>query len=407
MPKPRKAFVSLEDTPYYHCVSRCVRHAFLCGDDPLSGRSYEHRRQWILDKLGELTQCFAIDCAGYALLSNHYHLVLYVDRDTALHWNTKEVIERWQRLFKGPLLAEQFMTEQPLSRIELDLLNRLVEEWRNRLMDISRFMRCLNEFVARKANQEDQCTGRFWEGRFKSQALLDEKALAACLAYVDLNPIRAKMAETPETSQYTSAAERIASLNHDQEQATSNPEPNQPSHLLPFVGNPRNDMTKGLPFRLTDYLELLDWTGHVIHEDKRGHITKDLPPILERLQIDPKHWLFMTNHFENQFKGLVGAVYSLKQACQNLGYIRSPGVSACRALLTQQTSQSKLKYLETASAASFVHFTLGKLVNLSCNHPAYHVNRAYFFLLTHCLYRFLVSSHPLFLENISFLYFPV
>jgi hypothetical protein len=334
MPKPRKALISLEETSYYHCVSRCVRRAFLCGEDALTGQSYEHRREWILDRLIELTGCFAISCAGYALLSNHYHLVLFVDRETALHWSTNEVIERWRQLFKGSVLADRYLAGERFSRAEKAALDQLVEQWRDRLSDISWFMRCLNEFVARKANQEDQCTGRFWEGRFKSQALLDEKALAACLAYVDLNPVRAGMAQTPETSEYTSVAERITSAKVNSEKAEDQDTNTQPSCLLPFVGNPRQDMPKGLPFRLTDYLELVDWTGRVMREDKRGRISSDLPPILDRIQIDPKHWLYLTSHFESRFKGLVGAAYTLKQACQNLGFQRSPGMSACQQLLT-------------------------------------------------------------------------
>lgn len=144
-------------------------------------------------------------------------------------------------------------------------------------MDISWYMRCLNESIARQANEEDGCTGRFWEGRFKSQALLDEKALAACLAYVDLNPVRAGMAKTPEESDYTSVKERVAkALSNDRKVL-------QPKHLLPFVGNPRQQMPKGLPFRLKDYLELIDWTGRVLREDKRGAIPAHLPPLLERL----------------------------------------------------------------------------------------------------------------------------
>ena len=194
-------------------------------------------------------------------------------------------------------------------------------------MDISWFMRVVNESIARQANAEDNCTGRFWEGRFKSQALLDEAALAACLAYVDLNPVRAKLAKTPEASDHTSIQQRIAkaqaahSPNHPQQ---------QPTQLLPFAGNPRLDMPKGLLFRLTDYLELVDWTGRVIREDKRGAIDAGLPPILERLGIEPKHWLFLTQNFESRFKGLVGSAYRLKQACRALGYQRTPGLKSCK-----------------------------------------------------------------------------
>jgi len=194
MPKPRKALVSLEATPYYHCVSRCVRCAFLCGEDAHSRKSYEHRRQWIRDRIGELEAVFAVDVCAYAVMSNHYYVVLHVDRAQAQAWNATEVISRWQQLFPGHTLAEQFVEGRPLSRPDRQLVAALVDEWRNRLMDISWHMRCLNEFIARQADQEDQFTGRFWEGRFKSQALLDEKALAARLAYVDLNPVRASMA---------------------------------------------------------------------------------------------------------------------------------------------------------------------------------------------------------------------
>ena len=161
---------------------------------------------------------------------------------------------------------------------------------------------------------------------------LDEKALAACLAYVDLNPVRAGIAKTPEESDYTSIADRSVSI--QQNAHGGNKAPKQPDHLLSFVGNPRADTPKGLPFRLADYLELLDWSGRAVLENKRGAILQDQPPILERLQIDPKHWLYMTQHFESKFKGLVGAGYSLKAACQELGYRRTPNLTVCQQLLT-------------------------------------------------------------------------
>lgn len=330
MPKPRKTLISLEATPYYHCVSRCVRRAFLCGDDTQSGNSFEHRRGWIRDRLFQLADVFAIDVAAYAVMSNHYHLVVAVSKAEADAWTGDEVIARWHRLFAGNLLSHRYAAGEPLLVVERRALDALIALWRQRLTEISWFMRCLNEDIARKANSEDGCTGRFWEGRFKSQALLDEKALAACLAYVDLNPIRAAMADTPETSAFTSVQERCEAA----AQATAPNEPTQqPARLLPFVGNPRQDMPKGLPFRVTDYLDLVDWTGRAMREGKRGVIDSHLPPVLERLQIDPKHWLYMTEKFESQFKGLVGTAFRLKAVCQELGYRRTPNAGACRALL--------------------------------------------------------------------------
>lgn len=326
MPKPRKALVSLEATPYYHCVSRCVRRAFLCGDDAQSGNSYEHRRQWIRDRMRALADVFAIDLCAYAVMSNHYHVVLHVDRRVAEGWSDAEVICRWHELFTGHPMAQRYLAGDALLEVERKLVAELAALWRSRLTDISWYMRCLNEAIARQANEEDQCSGRFWEGRFKSQALLDEKALAACLAYVDLNPIRAGMAETPETSDHTSIQERIKAALAQSE--------GQPLHLLPFAGNPREEMPKGLPFRLENYLELVDWTGRILRDDKRGAIPSHLPPILERLNIDPRYWLHMTRNFESRFKGLVGAAYQLKAACQSLGYRRTPNLAACRELLT-------------------------------------------------------------------------
>jgi REP element-mobilizing transposase RayT len=330
MPKPRKALVLLEETPYYHCVSRCVRRAFLCGVDVLTGKSYEHRRQWIVDRMKLLADIFAIDICSYAVLQNHYHVILHVDTQLVAEWSEQEVIERWERLFSLPVIVQRYLAKEPITQAEHDAVSELLTKWRIRLHDISWFMRCLNEPIARQANKEDDCTGRYWEGRYKSQALLDEKALAACMAYVDLNPIRAGMAETPEQSEYTSIKERA----HRFKQNTCHSDkPDTPTGLLPFVGYPHQNMPKGLPFRLKDYLELIDWTGRVILENKQGYIPDHEPPILERLQVDPKHWLYMTQHFESRFKGLVGASHALKAVCRKLELRRTPNLGAVLQLL--------------------------------------------------------------------------
>jgi len=328
MPRPRKSLVSLNATPYYHCISRCVRRAFLCGEDCVSGKSFEHRRGWIEQRLLELADIFAIDIAAYAVMSNHYHVVLHIDRNKAQECSEREVIDRWHRLFNGSILSQRYTQGESLGKAERNALSEQVEEWRDRLMSISWFMRCTNESIAREANKEDDVTGRFWEGRFRSQALLDEKALAACMAYVDLNPIRARLAETPEASDYTSVKHRIKAALKARTTKTAI----TPTGLLPFAGYPRKDMPDGLPFKLTDYLELVEWTGRIIREDKRGAIPAGMPPLLERLAIDTRHWMYLSKHFESPFKDLVGSAHTVRKACEELGKHWTHGIKQCEIL---------------------------------------------------------------------------
>ena len=333
----RKTQISLIDTPYYHCISRCVRRAFLCGEDQLTGKSYEHRREWVEHKLLSLGQIFAIEVCAYAVMSNHFHLVLFVDVASALDWSEQEVAERWHRLFKGTLLTQQFVKDAGnLSEAEALTVRATLVEYRKRLMDISWFMRVLNEDIARQGNKEDKCTGRFWEGRFKSQALLDEAALMACMAYVDLNPIRAGIAKTPEQSNFTSIKRRIQQLLTSQKDSAQDNPVNinaQPSDLVPFVGNPTLDMPKGLPFVLADYIELVELTGRCLREDKLGHIHQRQLPILTRLGICPENWLEMSRRFTVVFHGAVGHEHLLSAYCEHLKLKRRSTLNSCERLL--------------------------------------------------------------------------
>ena len=299
MPKPRKELVSLEDTPYYHCTSRCVRKAFLCGTDE-QGQSYAHRRQWVEDKLLECASAFCIDIAAYAVMSNHYHVILHIDQDQALQLSTVEVITRWHQLFKGNFLSHRYLNDSDsLTDAEKRTLASLAEEWRERLMSISWFMKVVNESIAREANKEDQCTGHFWESRFHCDALPDEQALAACMAYVDLNPVRACMAKTPEASDHTSIKTRCTAASSA---TLPNSPDEQPATLMPFAGNPSHLSHTGLPFVLTDYLALVDLTGRRLRGDKRGFIEGDAQDILARLQIDAEGWLDLASNVEAHLK---------------------------------------------------------------------------------------------------------
>ena len=290
----RSRQISLQDTPYYHVVSRCVRRAFLCGQDAHSGHSYEHRRQWVVDRLGQLSRQFAIGVCAYAVMSNHYHLVLKVEFEAAARWSEREVAERWAALFQWPPLVRRWYQHESLIAPELEVVRGLIAEWRQRLHSISWFVRLLNESMARQANQEDGCKGHFWEGRFKSQALLTEPALLACMAYVDLNPLRAALVDRPEQSEYTSIKQRL-----DDEA----PEVSLPPLLLPFSSP---DQPEGLPFTFTDYLMLVDWTGRAIRTDKRGHIPEALAPILQRLGLDKDQWLRQVTLFRRRGIRVVG-----------------------------------------------------------------------------------------------------
>ena len=167
--------------------------------------------------------------------------------------------------------------------------------------------------------------------RFKSQALLDEKALAACMAYVDMNPIRARMAESPEQSDHTSIKQRIEQALKVQQPYQSE---QQPDTLFPFAGNPRKDMPDGIPFNLADYLELVDWSGRIMREDKKGYIPDHLPTILQHLDMDARHWIYLTKNFEQPFKNLVGAAHHVRKACENMGKCWVHGISQCEKLFS-------------------------------------------------------------------------
>jgi REP element-mobilizing transposase RayT len=297
--------VALAETPYYHITSRCVRRAFLCGEDAYSGRNYDHRRQWIADRLRLLSSLFAIDLCAYAVMSNHYHLVVRLCPEQLDGLTEREVIQRWCSLFRGPVLIQRLLAGEPLSAAERQTVSDIAGVWRQKLGSISWFMRCLNQPIAWQANREDQCRGKFWESRFTSQALKTDAALVACLAYVDLNPVRAAMAATPETSDYTSVQARLvgrfdlaAAIARQVQQGELRSFEQSLKPLLPFADPQTDTITDSLPLTFPDYLSLLDWTGRAIRNDRRGAIDAHLPPILERLAVTPQQWLVDATQFE-------------------------------------------------------------------------------------------------------------
>ena len=334
MTTARNTQISLDDSTWYHCVARCVRRAYLCGNDFHSDKNFDHRRGWIRDRILELANIFAMDVAAYAVMSNHYHVVVHVDRDRAELWSDEEVFRRWRMLFTGPALLNRYLSDdrKEMSESELNAVTEMVSQYRERLYDLSWFMRCLNEFIAREANAEDGVKGRFWEGRFKTQVLLDEQALLAAMTYVDLNPVRAGIADTPEASEYTSIAERVADsqikiTKEDLEEEA----PPAKAPLMPFSGN--GQVEWAIPFAYQDYLELIDWTGRAVHPMKRGFIPSDMPSILVRFGFNGEEFIKYSHRMLKEFSIAVGKPASLGEYCarKEVKYLR--GISASRKML--------------------------------------------------------------------------
>ena len=311
MTQPRSQLVSIDDTPFYNITSRCVRRSFLCGCDKVSGKNYEHRRDWIEQRIRLLSSIFAIEICAYSVMHNHLHLVIKLNPTEATQWDTDEVLRRWSCLFKGAPIVQRYLKGDPLTPAERTAVSDCVVRYQKRLQSLSWFMKCLSEPIARQANKEDNCTGHFWESRFKSQALLTDEAVLSAMAYVDLNPVRACMADTPETSNFTSIKERIhptfdLAASVKQQTALESIRhfdlPLKP--LLKFEGNLKATEQTGIIFSQIDYINLVDWTGRIIRDDKRGAISENLPPILARLNIDIDDWLLQTQYFEQRYQAL-------------------------------------------------------------------------------------------------------
>lgn len=320
----------------YHCTARCVRQAHLCGVDFASGRDYDHRKAWVRDRLIFLARLFAMDVVGYAAMSNHLHTILRTDPDRAAAWTDEEVARRWRTLC--PTKRMRQAGEQLPSAEDLAAVMRSpgrVAELRRRLSCLSWFMRCLNEFIARQANREDGCKGRFWEGRYKCRALAGEAAVLTAMAYVDLNPVRAGLAATPEESAFTSVAERVGErlTSSRADGALDGKETPNSGWLCPLTDI---DGRRGIFRQLTleEYLSLLDRVGRVARPGKPGVISQELAPILERLDLVEAGWTEAVRGYDGYFRRIVGRAELVAAAATAGGRLWFQGIAACRRLLS-------------------------------------------------------------------------
>lgn len=315
-----------------HVMSRVVRHYFLLGQDPATGKNFDHRKDWIEQLVERFASQFGIDLIAYSLMSNHMHLVLRSRPDVVDSWNDTEVAYRWLMICPQRKHADGFPKEP--TDAEIDAICQDEERLtliRNRLSDISWWMRLLNQRIARRANLEEEKTGRFWEGRFKAVRLLDEAAVLACATYVDLNPIRAALAETIEESDFTSIQQRVRSTTGALDTFDSSHPSKQrraDDFLSPVHVNERESTAEEFPrstpsrrcsnkgfttLTEVEYLELVDWTARHAAPGKLGVTPPEAPHVLERLGIASDVWFALSLSFGTLFNFAAGPPQEVKQ----------------------------------------------------------------------------------------------
>ncbi len=267
-----------------------MRRSWLCGIDAYTKDSFEHRKLWVEQRILELGDIFACGIYSWAVMSNHLHIVVHVSPETARAWSPEEVAERWVRLY--PAHNAELCAQKAVAIVDNP---KAVAEYRSRLSNLSWLMKSISEPIARKANIEDKVTGRFWEGRFKCQALLSEKSILAAMTYVDLNPVRAKIASGISTSRYTSIKARNLEVLRDQTKAG---EP-----LMPLIGVKSFNVPT---LTNAEYIDLVDFTGREWHEGKRGRIESTEPKALTNLGLDKDHWTMRVKGIGSGYWRVVG-----------------------------------------------------------------------------------------------------
>jgi REP element-mobilizing transposase RayT len=339
----RAHLVDLSVTRWYHCVSRCVRRAFLLADGKFD------RKEWIDRRLQELAEIFAVSVAGFSVMDNHLHVLLRLDPDVVQAWSDEAVVRRWGRLF-----PPRDKSRQPLAVSDAWVQWRRQDaKWvataRQRLQSLSWFMKCLKEPLSRLANQQDQTRGAFFEGRFKSVAILDEESLLAVCAYIDLNPVAAGIVKAPEASPHTSIKSRVEHVKaqhrsgdlHFAERGSvagsvASAGLEDSLWLCPIedrrrMDSPREGMMEG--FSLGNYLLLVDYTGRLFREGK-AVLSAELSGILERLGSSAESWW---SRIEKLSRGrLLGRFFAasrarLREVARGLGVHHLANLGGCAA----------------------------------------------------------------------------
>lgn len=340
MTTPRSRIVNPAVSRWYHCITRCVRQAFLLGQGC-------NRKKWLEDRLGEVTKIFAVSVGSFAILDNHFHFLLRLDPAVAESWSAEEVVVRWATLHPPRLKRKAIAITPEWVAEEVKNVKR-VEMLRSRLGSLSWFMKEVKEPLARLANKQDNCKGAFFEGRFKSIVLLDEDSLLTVSAYIDLNAVAAGVTDTLESAPFTSLNHRVANVCRTGRQADLATALlgsiaacevscglEDDLWLIPIEdrrqsgGSNAEGMIEG--FSLGSYLVLVEYTGRLQREGKAA-VPPEVASVFERVGTTETQWQARTQSLSSG--AFVGRFFSrtreaLRRASNQLGLHHCLNLNGC------------------------------------------------------------------------------
>lgn len=348
--RKRSSLINPDEINIVHAVAKTVRNLFLIGEDFSTNSDYSHRKDWVFSIMEFQASLMAVDILDFAIMSNHLHFVLRSRPDIVKAFDDQEVARRWLTLCprsrrRTIVDGKAVYVPNPPSPEQIaELANNKdeIKKIRQQLSSISWWMRLLCQKVAQRANYEDGISmGHFFKGRFHATLINDEPHLLGCSVYVDLNAIKAAMAETLDGYEYVSASVRIAQIRlrmmakhqaqlkaqeqqsqDDSESAdTSVPKPEgppaklprtdflspiklrHPSHIPELHTDGHRCSDKGfLDLTDTQYIDLLEWciTNKIL--DRRREVPDKLPACLETRGVTPDLWVTQVRDFDTLYR---------------------------------------------------------------------------------------------------------
>ena len=308
------------DEGIYHCGSRCVRRGWLMGDDPLTGKNHNRRRRWALLRLSLMCQAFSIDLLFFAILANHFHVVLRTMPRLAKRWPDREVARRWLMVFPGK------RTEDPLGVEPADEdIGRLarnkdeIKKIRRRLSDISWWHRAFKEPLSRLANAEDGCSGAFWESRVWCRLVEGREGLFAVGLYNDLNLLRAGQCADPWATPYCSIGMRVLAEKIVKE-GGADPAPWLAQFTLSECQTGLMGSSTGLrasdlgclDMTLDAYLKILRWAADESAKPRSGGMPQDLGRLARSQGLNPEKLSELIAMMPKIFPRMIGRAGQLR-----------------------------------------------------------------------------------------------